>query len=144
MNYLWEPIRFSLFTLNSIFIQIESEITIPMDIRDIDHEKWFTKALYNTNCKNLSVIVGGIINNQKVSDQLILITSAWTVGIEHISNEFPISAFPNPTSSIITIQSMEFENLDMDVYNSIGEVVLTKTLRLEEEDISIEHFPKGF
>ncbi len=115
-----------------------------MDIRDIDHEKWFTKALYNTNCKNLSVIVGGIINNQKVSDQLILITSAWTVGIEHISNEFPISAFPNPTSSIITIQSMEFENLDMDVYNSIGEVVLTKTLRLEEEDISIEHFPKDF
>ena len=115
-----------------------------MDIRDIDHEKWFTKALFDTNYKNLSVIAGGIINNQKVSDQLILITSAWTVGIEYISNEFPISAFPNPTSSIITIQSMEFENLDMDVYNSIGEVVLTKTLRLEEEDISIEHFPKGF
>ena len=108
------------------------------------YEKWSEKLLYNTKYKNLSVISGGILNNQKVSGQLILITSTWTVGIEELSNEFPISAFPNPTSSIITIQSMEFENLDMDVYNSIGEVVLTKTLRLEEEDISIEHFPKGF
>lgn len=108
------------------------------------YEKWSEKLLYNTKYKNLSVISGGILNNQKVSGQLILITSTWTVGIEELSNEFPISAFPNPTSSIITIQSMEFENLDMDAYNSIGEVVLTKTLRLEEEDISIEHFPKGF
>ena len=108
------------------------------------YEKWSEKLLYNTKYKNLSVISGGILNNQKVSGQLILITSTWTVGIEELSNEFPISAFPNPTSSIITIQSMEFENLDMDVYNSIGELVLTKTLRLEEEDISIEHFPKGF
>lgn len=115
-----------------------------MDIRDIGYEKWSEKLLYNTKYKNLSVISGGILNNQKVSDQLILITSTWTFGIEELSNEFPISAFPNPTSSIITIQSMEFENLDMDVYNSIGELVLTKTLRLEEEDISIEHFPKGF
>ena len=115
-----------------------------MDIRDMGYEKWSEKLLYNTKYKNLSVISGGILNNQKVSGQLILITSTWTVGIEELSNEFPISAFPNPTSSIITIQSMEFENLDMDVYNSIGEVVLTKTLRLEEEDISIEHFPKGF
>jgi|TARA_B110000240_G_C13217224_1_gene332993 hypothetical protein len=115
-----------------------------MDIRDMGYEKWSEKLLYNTKYKNLSVISGGILNNQKVSGQLILITSTWTVGIEELSNEFPISAFPNPTSSIITIQSMEFENLDMDAYNSIGEVVLTKTLRLEEEDISIEHFPKGF
>lgn len=107
------------------------------------HKKWSAKLLYNTKYKNLSVITGGILNNQKVSDQLILITSTWIIGIEELLNEFPISAFPNPTSSIIIIQSMEFENLEMDIYNSVGKVVLTKTLRLEEEDISIKHFPKG-
>ena len=143
MNYLWVPIRFSLFSINSIFIQIGNEITIPMDIRDIGHEKWSEKLLYNTKYKNLSVIAGGILNNQKVSDQLILITSTWTVGIEELVDRFPITVFPNPSNSVITFQSTEFENLEMKIYNSIGEVVLTKTLRLEKEVISIEHFPKG-
>jgi len=119
------------------------KIRIPMDIRDIGHQKWISKTMYQTEYKNLSVIAGGILNNQKVSDRLILITDDWILGLEVVTNRFPISIYPNPTNSLITIESTELEDLEMDIFNSLGEIVFTKVLRLEKEDISIEHLPKG-
>lgn len=54
--------------------------------------------------------------------------SSCTAGIYQINNESPLKFYPNPTNGEITIQSDNlFENLELKIFNVIGEIVYNKT-----------------
>lgn len=86
----------------------------------------FTSDSLNTNRE------GWLIDN--------IVMGASHVGIEeNSSNDFLV--YPNPTYATINIQSLKNEVKEINIYNSLGEKILTKTCPSSEIDIS--HFSNG-
>jgi hypothetical protein len=54
-----------------------------------------------------------------------------------------ISIFPNPASNNIYIESPEGQNLNLSVYNIVGECLLQKAFISSKETIDIRNFPSG-
>ncbi len=61
------------------------------------------------------------------------------------SNENDISIYPNPTSSMITIDfgTADLTNAQYEITTILGEVVTSKSISHQEEQINIAHYPNG-
>ena len=72
-------------------------------------------------------------------------TKCATVGINEYENSM-ISVYPNPfsTSATITISNISiFKNIELKMYNSLGEVVMSKSITSEETTLDTTNLPAG-
>lgn len=72
------------------------------------------------------------------------------VGIHETATTLPISVFPNPTSSTITISGLSDNNtysnhgIEIQMLNQLGQIVFTRSFGIGEElIIGIENLPAG-
>ena len=62
---------------------------------------------------------------------------------QHSNNDTQVSVYPNPSNGNFSISVANFENTSVEVYNSLGEKIYTKTLNSNTENINIEKFYAG-
>lgn len=65
-----------------------------------------------------------------------------TLGIENFSNTNKLSIYPNPSSDIIKIQTNSYEKEEIQIYNSIGQLIKTSTI-LNNDKIDVSGFNNG-
>ncbi len=81
--------------------------------------------------------VNGCKNNASITQSVSLCT-----GIENLSSESLVSIYPNPTNGIITISGV-YENVRIEIYNSIGELVSSIQTLNEEITFDFSNFSNG-
>lgn len=111
--------------------------TLPMDLRGIASANDTTKY-----------IVGGMIDNQQVTNQFIRLT--WHQNIVNTLTPKQPSAIlrisPNPAQEVIHIsfaQAIHDTNFIIYIFNQSGQVVLSQKITQNNQEVNISHFPKG-
>jgi uncharacterized protein (TIGR02145 family) len=66
-----------------------------------------------------------------------------STGLGDINNIEKIKLYPNPSNSRITIESAEYQNTYLLVYNLFGEMVMHSVLTKSTNEIDISSLPKG-
>jgi uncharacterized Ntn-hydrolase superfamily protein len=67
-----------------------------------------------------------------------------TTGVKEFhTNQNPVQIYPNPTSGEINIGQLEDANTSIEVFNSVGELVITKPLENQQTRIDLGALPKG-
>ena len=67
-----------------------------------------------------------------------------TVGINEMTNdEFPLTIYPNPTTTEVTLNFVKAARYEVQLRNMIGEVLFKKTTSTEQMKINLRDFPKG-
>jgi hypothetical protein len=103
--------------------------------------EWFmTDTIYY----RFTFISDNIETNQEgwMLDDIKLV--AHTEGIEHIGSRDDISIYPNPSSDIITVYTKRFKgDMDVSIYDILGQLRLQKNIGKNKEDIDISGFSKG-
>ncbi|MDF2435750.1 MAG: Microbial collagenase precursor [Bacteroidota bacterium] len=67
----------------------------------------------------------------------------FTIGVEEIEFENKIQIYPNPAVEKLTIDFDLTQDLEMNLYNIIGKLVIQKNLSSGRNDIDISSLPKG-
>ena len=75
------------------------------------------------------------MDNVKIDGQNIL-------SINEIKSELNIAIYPNPTTGIFTIRT-DLDNIEIEIYSTIGRLVLKKNLLGGLHTINISDQPKG-
>ena len=67
-----------------------------------------------------------------------------TVGINEMTNdEFPLTIYPNPTTTEVTLNFVKAARYEVQLRNMIGEVLFKTTTSTEQMKIDLRDFPKG-
>jgi photosystem II stability/assembly factor-like uncharacterized protein len=94
---------------------------------------------------NLNKII--LVNGKAIAigdSGTILMKTNIPIGIENqISTENIITLFPNPTNNELTIQINSAGVFRFELYNTLGEIVLTKTVKDNLNAIDLSVCPKG-
>lgn len=113
-------------TMNTKFIQGDS---LPMDIRGI------------ADFGNTAYIVGGMVNNQKVTNKV------WKLNYQSVSilnkSEEDFSFYPNPASSKLVINYHEGKQVIASFYSSQGTLVYRQLITSKTTEIDISNLNKG-
>jgi hypothetical protein len=65
------------------------------------------------------------------------------LGIEDHVPTFEVQLYPNPTSDVLNIKTMAFENVSYSLYDSKGKIVLQDNLSLELTSIQVSQLSVG-
>lgn len=66
-----------------------------------------------------------------------------TTGIVPLNSVQLISVFPNPCSGTVTVSAALADRADLNIYNSLGEEVLSLTMGSADVMLDVSAFPKG-
>ncbi len=77
-------------------------------------------------------------------DNVLLTGEKLATGINSVSKNNSIKIYPNPANDLVHISRSVNANEVLNVYNALGEVVITKELTKENESLSISTLPNGF
>jgi uncharacterized repeat protein (TIGR03803 family) len=77
------------------------------------------------------------------NDLGVIYKLAITSNIEETRENANITFNPNPASNILNIECPEGQNLNLSVYNIVGECLLQKAFKSSKETIDISNFPSG-
>ena len=101
-------------------------------------------AAYNENRIRLVAFVSNFSSNHQGDEVLnaIEVPLQLSSGINDETVENNISIFPNPTKGFFSIDS-KFDNAEIVIYNTFGEMVLTQTLEDKKEFMDISSLASG-
>lgn len=86
---------------------------------------------------------GDVSENHGVFDYWIVkLTSDTATGIASISNPF-ISVYPNPASDKITLTFSSSEKKEIQMTNTLGQIVFDEEINSTKEEIDVSEFPAG-
>ncbi|MGB0931871.1 MAG: T9SS type A sorting domain-containing protein, partial [Chitinophagales bacterium] len=91
---------------------------------------------------NQFIIVGGMVKNQEVTNQTLLITDVNFTSIEAPPSSLSFNIFPNPTSDFFSIEGLEMRAFPVEVFDLKGQKVLAKEL-VKGERIAVENLQSG-
>ncbi|MEO8760988.1 MAG: T9SS type A sorting domain-containing protein, partial [Bacteroidia bacterium] len=70
--------------------------------------------------------------------------TAGATGIQLLSsNQYHVNIYPNPSSGTFNLQISENENTSIEVYNAIGQKVLTQKLQSNVTELNLVDFNSG-
>ncbi|MEO6305595.1 MAG: T9SS type A sorting domain-containing protein, partial [Bacteroidia bacterium] len=65
-------------------------------------------------------------------------------GIKQFSlNSIQVSIYPNPNNGIFTIQTLQFENTQIEIYNVIGEKIVSQLLQHSNTELDLTDVKSG-
>ncbi len=102
-----------------------------MDLRGIAHI-----------APNQFIIAGGMVKNQAVTNQTLLVTDVDFTSIEGFSSSLSFNIFPNPTSDFFDIEGLETGVFSVEIFDLKGTKVLSKQL-VKGERIAVEDLQNG-
>jgi uncharacterized repeat protein (TIGR03803 family) len=69
------------------------------------------------------------------------LANATGIAENHAGNDFDI--YPNPTSGFFTIKNEKLKMENVEVYNAVGEKIISKDMAGEKSEIDLSSEPKG-
>jgi hypothetical protein len=66
-----------------------------------------------------------------------------TTGIKQVINNTQVTIYPNPSSGIFAIQTIEYNNTNIEVYNLMGQKVFTDKLQYNTTQINLSSLVNG-
>ncbi len=91
---------------------------------------------------NTSTAAADVMDWGETEDYTINITQA-TVGLTERGHEIAFTLYPNPVSSLLTVNKEATGNLDYQVCDLTGQIVLSGTLAELEKQITVRSLPDG-
>lgn len=92
---------------------------------------------------NQFIIAGGMVKNQAVTNQTLLITDVNFTSIEGgFSSSLSFNIFPNPTSDFFSIEGLETGVFSVEIFDLKGTKVLSKQF-VKGERIAVEELQNG-
>ena len=91
---------------------------------------------------NQFIIAGGMVENQEVTNQTLLITDSDFTDIAAPTVSYPFKLFPNPVKDFFSIEGMGKSNFSIEVFDVKGKKVLQKEI-LKGEKIAVESLRNG-
>lgn len=65
------------------------------------------------------------------------------LGLEDLSPDYKVTIFPNPSSDVLNVQTVMFENVNYALYDAQGKLVLQNLLTAELTPIHVSELPVG-
>lgn len=116
-------------SLSSSIDTLSPSVKLPMDLRGYGE---YQGAHY---------IVGGIVDNQKVSNKTLRLTG-FIDGIEE-NLQISFKIFPNPTSSYINFLFDDIELKTIQLINVIGNEIIAQQTLSKNVQLDVSNYPKG-
>lgn len=148
---LLKPLERSIVLDNSITTYDDPEllfqdknIKIPMDIRDWGIQRDISFVL-SSNSSNYSItyLAGGILENGKVSTQILSITPNFPSIIKKVETISETTFFPIPTNNIVEVSYSSFSSSKIKIFNSSGQVVEELNQTEPEFTFDMTNFKSG-
>ncbi len=70
-----------------------------------------------------------------------VLTSTTNISTHNFEEEYKI--FPNPANDILNIETPDIENITLEIYNTYGQLTLSKTISGSSNSIDLQSFVKG-
>lgn len=109
------PSNMNLYYIPEVGAWDTSSIKLPMDLRG---------AARISNYE--AYIVGGMEDNQQVSNKLYRLNYQWLTNLNSIMKQKEYSVYPNPCNSFLQVQMEDFTTYK--IYNSIGQLMKSGTV----------------
>lgn len=140
---------FFAFYGSTIFLSVVQSALLPGVYLSTDNANSWTainNGMLYPWCESLLVSGGDILAGTFASVYRRSISEVLTsVGItESQSCNDVFEIFPNPAHTTLTIRtSQQFQNVQLEIYNLIGEIIYSTTINSKQQTLSCEHFFKG-
>jgi hypothetical protein len=76
-------------------------------------------------------------------DGVSVIPDSIYLGINDIENEEVFNLYPNPAKENVTVETKNEHNMQLELYDAIGGLVLKQNMRSPRENIGVGHLPAG-
>ena len=103
---------------------------------------------YSNTSANLDFTIGEVVINTGTDGNNDITQgfhqTNWNfVGLEDFAPNYEATIFPNPTSEVLNIKTITFENVTYTLYDAQGKLVLQDILSEEQTPIQVSHLAPG-
>jgi hypothetical protein len=88
-------------------------------------------------------VTGTDANNCSDTASVQVVVNSCSTGIDNVINSTLVNVYPNPTSGTLFVKLDNTENTSVEVYNTLGQLVFSKTIVAATESINLENLNQG-
>ncbi len=126
--------------VESVTVNYTDEGTLPMDLRGI--ARLTTTSEEQSTFPHSSIVCGGMLENQEVTDQVLLISSDNATSLETLGSNFSAVQWSITPQNQLWIKFPQ-ECYELQLLNSLGQSVLSQEVQGSEAKIDLTRLSEG-